>query len=114
MQDAQVKGLSVDAQFLHAYNAALALASAALYAAGFKPHKQQSHHLRVIESLRFTVAADDSLVDQFDTFRAKRHKGVYDIAGGISKTEAHAMFEIADKLSAVVPKWLKDHHPQLC
>jgi hypothetical protein len=113
IKDANVKGLSTDAKFLHAYNAALALASIALSASGYKPHKQQSHHLRTIESLAFTIAPSTDFVDDFEAFRAKRHKGVYDVAGAIAKGEADRMLQIARELTDLVIQWLNDNHPEL-
>lgn len=111
--DANVQGLSIDARFAHAYAAGLALARAALYAAGYEADKAHSGHKYTIDSLAFTVSAAPAILAQFDSFRVKRHKGMYDAVGAVSVGEAQAMQEIAEELSISVPKWIRANHPQL-
>ena len=113
IRDAQSGALSTDNRFHLAYNAALQLAIAALSAEGYRPAKGQSHHLRAIESLRFTVVPPPELVDQFDVFRAKRHRGLYDLAGAVSDVEADAMIALAKELRNRVMEWLRKAHPDL-
>src|SRR5687767_4697668 len=113
LRDAQAGTLSTDNRFHLAYNAALQLAIAALSAAGYRPAKGQSHHLRAIESLRHTIAAPTELVDQLDVFRAKRHRGLYDLAGAVSDTEADAMITLTKELRRRVADRQLTTHPQL-
>ena len=113
LRDAQTAPLSTDNRFNLAYNAALQSAMAALGAAGYRPAKGQSHHLRAIESLRHTVAPPSELVDQLDVFRAKRHRGLYDLAGAVSDVEADAMIVLAGELRGRVAHWLRKTHPDL-
>ena len=111
--DANVPGLSVDARFAHAYAAGLALARAALYAAGYEADKAHSGHKYSIDSLAFTVSATPAVLAQFDGFRIKRPKGMYDAVGAVSVGEAQAMLQIAEELSVSVPQWIRANHPKL-
>lgn len=110
LKDATSARLSDDWRFGIAYNAALQLATAALYAAGFKAQRGQSHHLRAIQSLQYTIGLKTELLDQLDAFRAKRHTGTYDAAGAVSKAEADRMIELARELRSVVESWIKRNH----
>ena len=111
--DANVAGLSIDARFAHAYAAGLALARAALYAAGYEADKAHSGHKYTIDSLEFTVSPDPAVLAQFDSFRAKRHKGMYDAVGTVSVGEAQAMLAIAEELTVSVPQWIRANHLKL-
>lgn len=59
IEDSQ-KGLSSDWQMNIAYNAVLALATAALAAEGYRVARE-SHHYRAIESLEYTIGLDRKL-----------------------------------------------------
>src|SRR4051812_27591780 len=88
LRDASIKGLSTDARLSLGYNAGLQVAAAALYAAGYRPAKGQGIHVRVIQSIAFTIGADAETVQEFERFAVKRHRGHYDMAGAASDTEA--------------------------
>ena len=79
--DCQTPGLSPDWRLNIAYNAALQAATAALASAGYRAARD-SHHYRVIQSLAYTIGADQALIKQLDFFRKKRNIGEYEIAGG--------------------------------
>lgn len=113
LADCQSAGLSDDWRFGIAYNAALQLATAALYASGYKPARGQSHHLRVIQSLQYTIAAEAVLVDQLDGFRIKRNTGTYDRAGSVSTAEAQEMVALARALRARIDQWLVTNYSHL-
>jgi hypothetical protein len=112
LADSRVTGLSTDARFAHAYASGLALARAALYAMGFEADKAHSGHKLTIDSLAHTVIPNVKLVQSFDVFRAKRHKGLYDQVGAVSDAEADEMQEIARELTTLVTGWLKANYPQ--
>jgi hypothetical protein len=95
-----------------AYNAALQVATAALSACGFRAGRDAHHH-RVIQSLRYTVSADSSLINQFDQYRKKRNMGGYDMAGMISQKEADGMKALAKRFRKEIEEWLRKHHPEL-
>ena len=104
--------LSSDWQLNIAYNAALQTATAALAAAGYRAGRE-AHHYRVIQSLAYTVKADESLIAQLDKFRKKRNIGSYERAGAVSEQEAKEMVALAKNLRDEVEKWLRSNHPEL-
>ncbi len=69
LMQSSLKGLGMDWQLSIAYNAALQVATAALLASGYRVRKNEGHHYLVIQSLAFTINADQTLVKQFDKFR---------------------------------------------
>jgi hypothetical protein len=102
LHDCKTRGLSDDWRFGIAYNAALQLARAALHWSGYEVLKGDSHHFRAIDSLRFTVNAQTTMIDQLQVFRKKRAAGVYEVAGMITKADADAMAKLAAELRAMV------------
>ena len=110
--DARTAGLSADWRLNIAYNAALQAATAALAAAGFRAGRDL-HHFRVIQSLRFTIGADSSLVAQLDQFRKKRNIGGYERAGTVSDREAGEMLDLAERIRKRVADWLQANYAQL-
>ena len=69
--------------------------------------------LRAIDSLKFTLQADDALVTLFQTFRKKRSIGVYEAVGVIAQTDALEMLALARDLKGRTLAFLKQSHPHL-
>jgi hypothetical protein len=90
LEACQTPNLSVDWRLNIAYNAALQAATAALAAAGYRAARE-AHHLRVIQSLRFSIGAESGFVQQFDAFRKKRNLTSYEFGGRISDGEAEGI-----------------------
>ena len=59
--DSKVEAISTDLRFIAAFNSALAAATAALRAAGFRTSTQAGHHVKTIESLEFTLPTRSSI-----------------------------------------------------
>lgn len=110
--DAGLPALSEDWRLGIAYNAALQAATAALAACGCRASRE-SHHYRVIQSLRFTIGAAPALVARFDLFRKKRNQGGYERAGAVSAQEAAEMLALARSLATEIRGWLRENHPGL-
>ncbi len=110
--DCQSEGLSADWQMNIAYNAALQSATAALAAVGYRAIRE-SHHYRVIQSLKYTIGADTKLINKFDQFRKKRNIGGYERAGLVSDQEAKEMLALAQQLRNRVERWICENHPEL-
>jgi hypothetical protein len=108
----QVKGLPADWRFTIAYNAALQAATAALAAAGYRASRD-NHHYRVIQSLEFTVAPGEKVIDTFDAFRKKRNVSNYDLAGAVSDIEAGEMLTLAKELRQKVESWIRTTRSEL-
>jgi hypothetical protein len=112
LADSASKGLSADWRLNIAYNAALQAATAALAAAGYRASRD-SHHFRVIQSLRETVGTDASAVGTFDAFRKKRNITGYERVGTVSDADAATMRALAVRLRDDVIDWLKRNHSAL-
>lgn len=112
LADAALPALSPDWRLGIAYNAALQAATAALAACGYRASRE-SHHYRVLQSLRFTIQASPALVARFDLFRKKRNRGGYERAGAVSDQEAAEMLDLARGLAADIQRWLWENHPGL-
>ncbi len=113
LTDAQVRGLSTDARFAHAYNAALQCALAALAAAGYRVARGVSHHHYAFQSLAYTLGYDASAISKLDKLRKKRNVSEYELAGSVSEKEADEMIRLAKDLRAKVQAWLSKEHPAL-
>ena len=59
---------------------------------------QDSHHYRIIHSLKETIDAEASDVATFDAFRKKRNITGYERVGLVSDADAEAMRALAVRL----------------
>src|SRR5882757_5152914 len=59
-----------DWRFVAAFNAALQSAAVALLASGYDLPKGSAAHQRMIDTLKFTILAEDELIDALQAFRA--------------------------------------------
>ncbi len=112
LADSAAPGLSADWRMNIAYNAALQASTIALAASGYRPGRE-SHHFRVIQSLRETIEIDANEVATFDAFRKKRNITGYERTGLVSDADAEAMRELAIRLRDEVVAWLAKHHGRL-
>jgi uncharacterized protein (UPF0332 family) len=112
LQDASTSGLSADWRLSIAYNAALQLAAAALAACGYRAARE-SHHYRLIQSLRLTLGLEEGLIRQLDALRQMRNVLEYERARAASEQDAEDMLRLAKHLRAKVSCWLRAHHPAL-
>ena len=110
LRECQAAGLSADWRLAIAYNSALQSATAALAAAGYRAARD-GHHYRVIQSLAFTIGADEDLIAKLDAFRKKRNISDYERSGSISNREAQEIFVIAKALRKAAGEWFKQIYP---
>jgi hypothetical protein len=113
MKDAGVVGISDDLRFYTAFNAILALANTALRASGYRTTIQPGHHTRTIETLEYTIQADDKTIRKIMAFSKKRNVASYDSAGSISDEELNQILSTAEGLQEAVETWLAATHPEL-
>jgi hypothetical protein len=114
LSDAKARGLSADASFQHAYDAALQLCMIALKASGYAVPKGQGHHKRGIDSLRHTLGSSWSgTADHIETCSRLRNQAIYERIGVVSHEDATDLRETAEQLRSDVIAWLKDNHPEL-
>jgi hypothetical protein len=103
----QVERLPADWRFAIAYNAGLQAATAALAAAGYRASRD-NHHYRVIQSLEFTTAPSQKVIDTFDG-----NVSSYDLAGSVSDKEAGEMLKLAITLRGDAERWIRATRPGL-
>lgn len=113
INDARVEAISEDRRFEAAFNAARTAANAALRAGGYRTATQLGHHLKMIESLEFTIQADPRLIQKMRVFSKKRNATSYDSAGNISNQELAEVIDVAELLRQDVSAWLREKHPEL-
>jgi hypothetical protein len=111
--DAKVEAISADLRFIAAFGAALAAATIALRACGYRTKTQTGHHLRTVECLEFTMGADAKLISKIKTLSKKRNATAYDAAGNVSKQELELVIKVAEQLHNDVVAWLEKNHPKL-
>lgn len=113
LADAAVTQVSADRRFATAYNAALALATIALHAAGYSA-SGTGHHWATLHVLPEIMGAQSQVrADYLNNCRAKRNVTDYDHVGEISKAEAGEILAEARAFRAEVLDWLRANHPRL-
>lgn len=113
LADAAISQLSSDRRFATAYNAALQLASIALYVAGYRTTGAR-HHWATLQALSEIMGPQtQARADYLDGCRSKRNVTDYDRAGEISETEAKEILKEARVFRADLLTWLRAHHPAL-
>ena len=114
LADAGIRGLSAEGRFQFAYNAALAMATAALHAAGYRTNSNvPGHHAVTVESLEHTIGVDAALVRKLDAYRRKRNRVSYDAPAAVSAKEAADMLALAAQLRREVEAWIRAKHAAL-
>lgn len=106
--------MSPEGRFLFAYDAAIALATAALHASGFRTSSNlPGHHAITLDSLAFTLAADRRSVSSLDVWRRKRHSAVYRGGEAVSDHELAELVALVRGLRGQLMGWLEARHPDL-
>lgn len=105
--------ISTDARFGIAYNAALMLCTALLYAAGYRAARTLQHY-RTIQALPLILGpAYRAEADYLDACRKKRHVAEYEYAGGATEDNVRELVTAVRALRDKVLAWLRKHHPKL-
>ncbi len=112
LRDAQ-GDISADWRFGIAYNAALKLCAALLYAEGYRP-SHESQHYRTFAVLPEILGSGKKEDAQYlDDCRKKRNVLEYDYAGGASDSDADELIVFVKEFRSEVITWLKKKHPEL-
>ena len=112
LNDVTAAGLSADARFIMAYDAARTLALIIVRASGYRPRTVGGHYNTFI-ALEAADPAFATLSAYFDGCRMKRNASEYDFAGGVSDTDANALLTTVQQFLIDAEAWVKTHHPQL-
>ena len=114
LTDAPREEISKNWQFNIAFNAGLQLATAVLYAAGYRAGRGESKHYRVIQALPLVMGPQFSTIrDYLDNCRRKRNVSEYDAAGTISEKESEELLRIVREFKIKVEGWLKKNRPEI-
>jgi hypothetical protein len=112
LNDVTAKGLSADARFVMAYDAARTLSLIIVRAAGYKPRAVGGHYNTFL-ALEAADKAFAALSVYFDGCRMKRNDCEYDFAGGVTETDADGLLKTVRQFAVDAEAWVKGHHPLL-
>ena len=112
LQDAVAAGLSADARFVMAYDAARTLSLILVRSEGYRP-KSLGGHYNTFLALQEVDPTFATLSTYFDGCRMKRNGCEYDFAGGVSDTDADGLLKAVQQFKVDAEAWMKIHHPNL-
>src|SRR5277367_2744060 len=112
LKDVELAGLSADARFIMAYDAARTLSLLVVRAAGYRPRTVGAHYNTFL-ALEVADPAFAALSAYFDGCRMKRNSCEYDFAGGVSDTDADGLLKAVQQFKIDVETWMKARHPTL-
>ena len=112
LKDVAAAGLSADARFIMAYDAARTLSLIIVRAAGYRPRSAGGHYNTFV-ALEVAEPGFAALSVYFDGCRIKRNTSEYTFAGGVSDTDADGLLKAVQNFAVDVDAWLKAHHPHL-
>jgi hypothetical protein len=72
----------------------------------------EAHHIRVIESLEFTIGWPVEELRTLERFRKRRHLAFYERAYLTSEAEVDEIVALAERLHLDVETWLAKEHPE--
>jgi hypothetical protein len=113
LADAAIPSLSPPSRFMLAYDAAHALAFAALRANGFRPDSGRGHRAVVFQTLAATIGAPPELWITLDRYHTRRNASEYGGMVEASASEADDLLAAAMQLHALFKTWLASHRPSV-
>jgi hypothetical protein len=113
LADAQIRKLSDDGRFGHAYDAARILANIIVRAKGHRVKSEGGGHYNTFLALKAADAGFAKKAIYFDSCRRKRNNFLYEQANVVSNTEAEQLLMQVTGFSLEVDAWLKKHYPNL-
>lgn len=113
LADAEIPQLSADRRFATAYNGALALATIALYAGGYRAAGTGHHWATLLVLPEIMGPQMQARADYLNNCRSKRNVTDYDRAGEVSEAEVQEILAEARAFRADLMEWLGTNHPGL-
>jgi len=113
LKDVTAVGLSADYRFVMAYDAARTLSLLVVRAAGYRPRTVGGHYNTFL-ALEAADPGFAALSAYFDGCRMKRNQCEYDFAGGVTDTEADALFKYVNQFAVDAEAWINARYPKLC
>jgi hypothetical protein len=112
LKDVMAAGLSADARFIMAYDAARTLSLIIVRSCGYRP-KSVGGHYNTFLALEAADPAFATVSTYFDGCRMKRNDCEYDFAGGVTDTDASGLLKAVQQFAVDAEVWVKTHHPSL-
>lgn len=112
LKDATAAGLSADARFMMAYDAARTLSLLVVRASGYRPRAVGAHYNTFL-ALEVADPAFAKLSAYFDGCRIKRNSCEYDLAGAISDTDADGLLKAVQQFATDAEAWIYARYPHL-
>ena len=112
LKDVESAGLSADARFIMAYDAARTLSLLVVRAAGYRPRTVGGHYNTFL-ALETADPAFAALSAYFDGCRMKRNSCEYDFAGGVSDTDADGLLKTVRQFAVDAEAWIYARYPHL-
>ena len=112
LKDVASPGLSADARFNMAYDAAQTLSLIIVRAEGYRPRTVGGHYNTFV-ALETADPTFATLSAYFDGCRIKRNRSEYDAAGGVSDTEAAGLLATVQRFVTEAEAWVSKNHPNL-
>lgn len=109
--DAALPSLSPPSRFMLAYDAAHALAFAALRANGYRPDAGRDHRAVVFQTLGVTIGASQQPWLTLDRYHTRRNASEYGDMVEASASEAEDLLMAAQELQALFRHWLVRNRP---
>jgi len=110
LKDAVAAGLSADARFVMAYDAARTLSLILVRSEGYRP-KSLGGHYNTFLALQEADPTFATLSTYFDGCRMKRNGCEYDFTGGVSDTDADGLLKAVQQFKIDAEAWMKARHP---
>jgi uncharacterized protein (UPF0332 family) len=108
LKDANCLEVSADTRFSCAYNGVLKLATVLLYASGYEPERDQSHHFRVIESIPAILGPTAKLDSEYlNQCRKHRNASEYSLANVAKDAQAEELVAFASRFLEKVETWMQ-------
>ncbi|NLO73402.1 MAG: hypothetical protein GX100_04730 [candidate division WS1 bacterium] len=112
-RDAASTDISTDLRFTAAYNAALALATLVLHAAGYRT-AGVGHHRLTFECLPLVLGAHYRELGQYlNRCRGRRNVAEYQQAGQTTSAQVEELLEATAQFRTEALEWLARHHAEL-
>jgi ketosteroid isomerase-like protein len=112
LKDVNAPGLSADARFIMAYDAARTLSLMIVRSSGYRP-KAAGGHYNTFLALETADGRFAKLSAYFDGCRIKRNASEYDFAGGVTDTDADGLLKTVQQFAIDAEAWIKAKHPTL-
>ncbi|HEX5244143.1 MAG TPA: hypothetical protein VFW23_12845, partial [Tepidisphaeraceae bacterium] len=110
LSDVKAPGLSADARFVMAYDAARTLSLIIVRSEGYRPRSVGGHYNTFL-ALEAADPVFAALSAYFDGCRMKRNDCEYDFAGGVTNTDADGLLKTVQQFAIDAEAWIKKHHP---